>query len=65
MGRNGQGARVGVGMLRELGIPLLETLSWFLGCWFLGFKDSWFRGFWFLGLKILGFLVSKFLSFKD
>ena len=67
-------AVVGVGMLRGVGIPLLENkgrqrllASWFLG--FLGFLVSWFGSFlasWFQRLLVswfLGFLVSWLLGF--
>ena len=60
--RLSQSAGVGVGMLRGAGgFPYLKIkkgvlvywlvvllLSWFLGSWFLGVKDSWFLGFLYL-----------------
>ena len=57
---------MGVGMLRGEGF-LGFLVSWFLGCWLLGFKAYWF---WFIGFTVClvygfqSFLVSWFLSFK-
>ena len=62
-GRSGQGAGVGLGMLRGAGDSLTRKrllVWWLLGCWFLGF---WTLGF--LVSWIQRFLVSSFQSFKD
>ena len=75
--RGWSGAGVGVGMLRVLGIPLLDN-DWLLGFLIDGFLVSrsfgilvsWFLGFlisWFLGLLVSWFLcfkVSQIKSFK-
>ena len=78
--RSGQGAGVGVGMLRGGGDSLTWwggflvvglLVSWFRGvkdsCFFcscLGFLVSWCFVSWFLGLLVFGFLVYWLLAFK-
>ena len=73
---NRSGAGVGFGMLRGVGIPLLENTKGFLDflafglrfyglmvVWLYGFMVVWFIVLWFMALGLYGFVLAWFYGF--